>query len=249
MEVTAVAERPRSRAALEVVAPATDTPLISVKGVIRIYREADVETVALRGVDLDVMPGEYVAVMGRSGSGKTTLLNLLAGLDRPSAGRVLVDGVDIGRADEGVRSELRGRKVGLVLQSQNLLPYLSIEENVQLAARLADADASTGVVRTVLERVHLTNRARHRPEQLSGGEQLRAGLACVAVAAPPLLLGDEVTGELDSVSAAAVLAVLADLHAAGTTIVLVTHDPVVAAATHRIVELRDGRVAADRPVR
>lgn len=237
-------------APVAVPAPApAQVPVLAIEGVIRIYREADVETVALRGVDLAVQRGEFVAVMGRSGSGKTTLLNLIAGLDRPSAGRVLIDAVDIGRADEDQRAALRGRKVGLVLQSQNLLPYLSLGENVTLAATLADADASPGAVGRMLDLIGLTDRAHHRPDQLSGGEQLRAGLACVAIAAPALLLGDEVTGELDSVNAGAVLSVLSDLNRAGATVVLVTHDPTVAAATQRVVELRDGRIVSDRPTR
>lgn len=220
---------------------------IRLEDVIRIYREVDVETVALRGVDLTVAAGEFVAIMGRSGSGKSTLLNLIAGSDRPTAGRVIVAGTDLARADESQRSRLRGRTVGIVYQSQNLVPILSLLENVALAAALAGRPIDANGCMNHLADLGLGDRAGHRPEQLSGGEQQRAALACVLAGDPSVLLADEITGELDSAAAAAVLEAVVQSHrTTGATVVLVTHDPAVAARSERIIELRDGRVVADR---
>ena len=223
-----------------------DEAVFRLTDVIRVYREVDVETIALRGVDLTIKPGEFVAVMGRSGSGKSTLLNLLAGSDRPTAGRVLFFGRDLATADDAARSAVRGRQVGIVYQSQNLAPMLSLVENVRLAAWLAGRPLDDAEARAALDRVGLGDRAGHRPAQLSGGEQQRAALSCVLAARPTVLLADEITGELDSASAGVVLDLLRDTHRAdGTTVVLVTHDLGVAGHADRIVELRDGRVVAD----
>jgi putative ABC transport system ATP-binding protein len=225
----------------------TPEPMIALTDVIRVYREVDVETIALRGIDLDVAPGEFVAIMGRSGSGKSTLLQMLAGSDRPTAGRVVVDGIDLSRAEEDVRASVRGRHVGFVFQSQNLIPFLSIEENLLLAADLADRPLSPTAARAILTRFGLEARGSNRPAQLSGGEQQRAALAIVLGTRPPIVLADEVTGELDSTNAALLIGLLAEIHeAGGVTIVLATHDRQVAKRADRIVELRDGRVVADR---
>jgi ABC-type lipoprotein export system ATPase subunit len=221
--------------------------IIELSDVIRIYREADVETIALRGIDLEIARGEFVAIMGRSGSGKSTLLQLLAGSDRPTAGRVVVDGVDLSRADEDQRAGLRGARVGIVFQSQNLVPFLTLQENVLLASVLAGRSVDGLAAVAILARVGLEGRADHRPAQLSGGEQQRAALAAVLVTRPPIVLADEITGELDSASAGLLLDLLEEIHAAETmTLVLATHDPDVARRADRIVELRDGRVAGDR---
>jgi putative ABC transport system ATP-binding protein len=223
-----------------------DDAVFRLSDVIRVYREADVETIALRGVDLTIQPGEFVAVMGRSGSGKTTLLNLLAGSDRPTAGRVLFLGKDLATADDAARSAIRGREIGIVYQSQNLAPMLSLLENVRLAAWLAGRPMDDTVARSALDRVGLADRAGHRPAQLSGGEQQRGALCCVLAGRPTVLLADEITGELDSASAGVVLQLLRDTNRSeGTTVVLVTHDDDVASHADRIVELRDGRVVAD----
>lgn len=225
----------------------TADPIIALSDVIRVYREADVETIALRGVDLEVAPGEFVAIMGRSGSGKSTLLQLLAGSDRPTAGRVVVDGLDISRASEDERAGLRGVHVGIVFQRQNLVPFLSLEENVLLALVLAGRPADRAGARRALVRVGLDGRADHRPEQLSGGEQQRAALATVLVTRPPIVLADEITGELDSENAAMLLGLLEEIHIADAmTLVLATHDPSVAERADRLVDLRDGRIVSDR---
>jgi putative ABC transport system ATP-binding protein len=229
--------------AAEAAAEPAAEPAIIVEDLIKVYREASVETIALRGVDLTVAKGEFVAVMGRSGCGKSTLLNLIAAADRPTAGRVLVAGVDLARADEATRSGVRGRTVGIVFQSDNLVPFLDLRENVQLAAGLAGNRLELGAADHILERVGLLERAGHRPRQLSGGEQQRAALACVLGAGAPIILADEITGELDSATADLVLDLLTEIHEERrTTVVLVTHDPVVASRADRVVALRDGRV-------
>jgi putative ABC transport system ATP-binding protein len=224
--------------------------LVRLEEVIKVYRESDVETIALRGVDLVVEEGDSVAIMGRSGSGKSTLLNLVSGSDRPTAGRVMVDGTDIGRADEAARAQLRGRVMGIIFQSQNLLPFLTLEENVVLTGRLAGSELDGSWARELLDRVGLADRASHRPDQLSGGEQQRGGLACVLAAKPRLLLADEMTGELDSATAGKLLDLVRDIRRTeDMTVIMVTHDEEVAQTADRIVELRDGRVVADRRVR
>ncbi|MEO8468317.1 MAG: ABC transporter ATP-binding protein [Chloroflexota bacterium] len=225
-------------------------PAIELVDVIRVYREVDVETIALRGIDLEVARGEFVAIMGRSGSGKSTLLQLLAGSDRPTAGRVIVDGIDLSRAEEDDRRRLRGAHVGIVFQSGNLIPFLNLEENVQLASGLAGRPIDRAGTHVILERVGLAGRERHRPSQLSGGEQQRAALAAILATRPPIVLADEVTGELDSTTAERLLDLLVEVHhEEHMTLLMATHDPYVAARADRIVELRDGRVVADRRVR
>jgi putative ABC transport system ATP-binding protein len=221
-------------------------PIIELTDVIRVFREADIETIALRGIDLTVQAGEFVAITGRSGSGKSTLLQLLAGSDRPTAGRVIVDRIDLSRADESDRAALRGSHVGTVFQSQNLVPFLSLRENIELAALLAGRPIDGSAAMDALLRVGLGGRADHRPAQLSGGEQQRAAVAVVIAAGPPIVLADEITAELDSINAALLLDLLADIHReGGTTLILATHDAAVAARAGRVVQLRDGRVVDD----
>ena len=222
---------------------------IRLRDVIKVYREGDVETIALRGIDLSIRRGEFVAVMGRSGSGKTTLLNLLAGADRPTAGQVSVDGIALERADERQREKLRSSSIGIVFQTQNLVPFLTLEENVRLVDWLADHESSADTARELLARVGLSDRAGHKPDALSGGEQQRAALACVLAANPKVLLADEITGELDSQSAAQVLDLVRAVHAErGVTVVMVTHDGDIARRAQRIVRLADGKVVDDRQV-
>lgn len=246
MDVTAPA--PVRRRTIGGAAPAADTghALFQLSDVIHVYREADVETIALRGIDLEVAPGEFLAVMGRSGSGKSTLLNLLAGSDRPTAGSLRFRGRDLATMDETARARLRGRDIGIVYQRQNLLPMLSVIENIRLATWLADRPIDDAQALQALRQVGLDDRADHRPDALSGGEQQRAALSCVAAPGPAVLLADEITGELDSRNARQVLAVLRDVHVRGCAVILVTHDPDVAAVADRLITLADGRVVDDR---
>ena len=221
---------------------------VVVRDCFHIYREGDIETVALRGVDLVVEPGEYVAVMGRSGSGKSTLLNLLAAADRPSAGAITIDGIELAGASEATRTALRGRTIGHVVQTGNLVDFLDLTENVLLATALAGRDLTAAEAAAVLDRVGLAAMARRRPPHLSGGEQQRAALACVLATRPRLLLADELTGELDRATASAVLDTLDEVRAeTSMTVVIVTHDPTVAARAARVVEIRDGRIAEGPP--
>jgi ABC-type lipoprotein export system ATPase subunit len=220
---------------------------VQLEDVIRIYREGDVETIALRGVDLSVACGEYVALMGRSGSGKSTLLHLIAGMDRPSGGRVTVEGVELSQVDETGRDEIRGARVGLIFQSQNLADFLNLEESVVLACALAGRPVDIRTARDALTRVGLGDRLRHRPRQLSGGEQQRAAVSMILATRPRILLADEITGELDSGNAAGLLDLLAETHEREhLTIIAATHDPRVAARAKRVIELRDGRIVDDR---
>jgi predicted ABC-type transport system involved in lysophospholipase L1 biosynthesis ATPase subunit len=221
--------------------------IIELSDVIRVYQEADIETIALHGIDLGISAGEFVAIMGRSGSGKSTLLQLLAGSDRPTAGRVVVAGIDLSRATEDKRAKLRGSHVGIIFQSQNLVPFLTLLENVVLAGRLAGRPVERAAALRILVRVGLDGRADHRPAQLSGGEQQRGALAAIVATRPPILLADEITGELDSASAAQLLDLLEEIHRVeGMTLVLATHDPDVAGRADRIFELRDGRIVNSR---
>lgn len=215
--------------------------------VIRIYREGDIETIALRGVDLTVESGTFVSLMGRSGSGKSTLLALLAGADRPSAGSVMFGDIDIGRAPEVTLQRIRGREISLLFQADNLVPFLSVTENMQLAGRLAGQPVEREISEMILERVGLVQRASHRPAQLSGGEQQRAALACVLSSASPLLLMDEPTAELDSDTASRVLELVRRLQTQlRLTVVLATHDHAVARTADRTVVLASGAVTDDR---
>jgi putative ABC transport system ATP-binding protein len=217
------------------------------RDVIRIHREADRETIALRGIDLDIDRAGLLVVMGRSGSGKSSLLALLAGADRPTGGQVFYGDTDLGRAPESTLQRLRGREIGLLFQRDNLVPFLSVSENLRLAAALAsnpiEADTEIGL----LERVGLGDRAGHRPGQLSGGEQQRAALACVLAAASRVVLMDEPTAELDSHTAARVLELVRDVQREHLlTVVVATHDPAVAAHADRVVTLSSGRISDDR---
>jgi len=214
-------------------------PALELRDLFKIYREGPIETVALRGADLTVAPGEFVAIVGPSGSGKSTLLGLAAGLTTPSAGKVLIEERDLASLGEEARAALRQRRIGLVLQRDNLLPFLSARENVILA--IADGDDHRGRATALLERVGLGARLDHRPAQLSGGEQQRAAIAVALANDPTLLLADELTGELDSVTAEEIMLLLAELNRErGTAIVLVTHNLELAARAGRAVQMVDG---------
>jgi putative ABC transport system ATP-binding protein len=202
----------------------------------------------LRGIDFQVPKGQFVAIMGASGSGKSTLLGLLAGLDAPSAGRVIVDGTDITGLSEDKLAVVRGRKIGFVFQSYQLIPTLTAEENLLLPHELSGGDVAGGTARAreLLESVGLSDRLDHYPVQLSGGEQQRVALARAFMVKPPILMADEPTGNLDSVTGQQVLDLLMTLNRReGTTLVLVTHDHALTEYADRIVTLRDGKIIAD----
>ncbi len=220
-----------------------ETAMVRLVDVFKIYREAEIETVALRGANLSLRSGEFVAVLGPSGSGKSTLLNLLGGMDLPSAGQVWVADHDITRMDERERAALRLHRIGYVYQDGNLLPYLSAQENVELPMRLAGSPDSSRRAKELLAALGVGHRKHHRPAALSGGERQRVAVACALANTPSLLLADEITGELDSASAEGVLEVLAEARARyGTTILAVTHNTTVAAAADRVVCMVDGRL-------
>jgi len=219
------------------------TPVVLVEDVFRIYASRGAETVALRGASLHINQGEFVALLGRSGSGKSTLLQLIAGLDTPSAGQLYLEEQNIGILNEEERAQLRQRIVGIVLQRDNLIPYLSALENVALPLRLMGRADVTKRATALLQRVGLGHRLRHRAGQLSGGEAQRVGIAIALAAQPHLLLADEVTGELDSETAADILELLADLHQnERLSLLVVTHDYAVARNAQRVLVMRDGVV-------
>ncbi|MBS1814296.1 MAG: ABC transporter ATP-binding protein [Acidobacteria bacterium] len=205
----------------------------------------------LRGISFTVEPGEFVAIMGASGSGKSTLLGLLAGLDTPTSGDVVVQGTNISAMQEDKLAQLRGSLIGFVFQSYQLIPTLTALENVLLPYELnasASGKATNGLARAraLLQSVGLGERAEHYPVQLSGGEQQRVALARAFIMRPPIVLADEPTGNLDSVNGAHVLQLLTELnHSEGTTLVLVTHDAAVASHASRIITLRDGSILSD----
>jgi putative ABC transport system ATP-binding protein len=227
------------------VARTTDL-IVEAHGLERTYAAGDTRVAALAGLDLEVRRGEFVAVMGPSGSGKSTLLNILAGLERPSAGRVAVDGTDLGTLDEDGLARYRRAKVGIVFQAFNLLPRYRVVENVAFPLLFAGVPQRERLRRAaaILERLGMAPRSGHRPNQLSGGEMQRTAIARALVTEPSLLLADEPTGNLDTANGEAVLAILSELHAKGQTIVLVTHEDTVASHAERLIRMRDGRVAA-----
>jgi putative ABC transport system ATP-binding protein len=219
--------------------------VLAARGVGKVVKSGASDLVILRDIDLAVMPGEAVAIVGASGSGKSTLLALLAGLDVPSEGSVTLDGADLFALDEDARAALRGRALGFVFQSFQLLASLDALENVMLPLELADRRDADTAARQMLERVGLGERLHHYPKHLSGGEQQRVALARAFVMEPKLLLADEPTGSLDEASGEAVIGLMFELNRErGTTLVMVTHDERLAARCGRIVRLAGGRLVA-----
>ena len=231
--------------------PATTHPAVEVRGVSRHFDGGGHTVYAVRDVSLTVPPGELLAIVGRSGSGKTTLLNLIAGLDRPDEGSVYLDGRDITSASEADLTALRRSHIGFVFQSFGLLPLLSAAENIALALRIAGASSRDEGQRTreLLEMVGLSARAGHRPYELSGGEQQRVAVARALANRPRLLIADEPTGELDTVTGAQIFGLLQAAAAEGVTIVMATHDPLIVDYAHRVVEMSDGQFVASGEVR
>ncbi|NUQ20258.1 MAG: ABC transporter ATP-binding protein, partial [Gemmatimonadaceae bacterium] len=215
--------------------------MLEARSLTKEYPSGDQRLTVLRDVSFVIPDGARVAIVGPSGSGKTTLLGLLAGLDTPSAGTVLLDGEDIGRLDEDARARVRGEKVGFVFQSFQLIPSLSALENVQVPLELRGERDAASRARDLLARVGLGERWHHLPAQLSGGEQQRVAIARAFVNRPKLLFADEPTGNLDATTGQRIIELLESLNRdAGTTIVLVTHDLGLAARMQRVIRLRDG---------
>jgi putative ABC transport system ATP-binding protein len=223
--------------------------LISIEDVTKVYRMGAVDVQALRGVSLQVHPGEMLAVMGPSGSGKSTLMNILGALDVPTSGSYLLDGQNVGRMRQDALSEVRNKKIGFVFQTFNLLPRTSALANVELPLIYAGITRSRKRCVAALEMVGLGDRLSHHPNELSGGQQQRVAIARALVNEPSLILADEPTGNLDSVAGAEVMRIFQDLNEQrGLTVVLVTHEADIAQHTQRIVRLHDGLIVSDTPV-
>ena len=218
------------------------TPALSATSLYRFFHAGDDETLALQGVTLTVAAGELVAVTGPSGSGKSTLLACLAGLDEPDGGAVYVGGERLSRRSEEARARLRARRIGMLYQQTNLVGHLSVADNVALAQRLGGNETGASWRGEVLARCGIAGRAQARPAQLSGGELARAGMAVALANAPAVVLADEPTGELDDATARRVLGLLRRRASEGAAVLVVTHDPEVAAMSDRDIRLRDGRV-------
>jgi putative ABC transport system ATP-binding protein len=221
--------------------------LIELEEVRKVYEMGEVEVRALDGVDLEIERGEYVAVMGASGSGKSTLMNLLGCLDTPTSGRYLLNGVEVQGLDDQELAAIRNKEIGFVFQTFNLLARTSALQNVELPLVYAGVPRRERRerARTVLEEVGLADRADHQPNELSGGQRQRVAVARALINKPSILLADEPTGNLDTRTSAEIMELFDQLHGAGNTVILVTHETDIAAHAHRQVMLRDGRVLTD----
>ncbi len=220
-------------------------PIVVIRELTKTYLQGDLNVTALNGVSLDILPGEFVVLMGPSGSGKSTLLHIIAGIDRPTSGSAVVQGINIAGLNESQLAEWRNQNVGFVFQSFNLIPVLTAAENVELPLLLTDLDSKERrrQVATALELVGLADRGHHRPDQLSGGQQQRAAIARALVTDPALIVADEPTGNLDAKSAGDVLTILQSLSRnAGKTVIMVTHDPKSAAFGSRSLHLEKGEI-------
>jgi putative ABC transport system ATP-binding protein len=221
--------------------------MIEMQAIRKVYSTGRVEVEALRGVDLDIVENEYVAVVGPSGSGKSTLMNILGCLDTPTSGQYVLSGETVGGLDRNRLAEIRNRKIGFVFQNFNLLPYASALENVELPLLFGGVSAKERHDRaaSMLRKVGLEDRMDHKPTELSGGQMQRVAIARALVNEPAIVLADEPTGNLDSASGRAIVELFQELHAAGQTIVLITHDSNVARLASRQVRVQDGLVVED----
>jgi putative ABC transport system ATP-binding protein len=229
---------------LETVEPSVMEPIIRVRGLTKVYHVGDVEVNALRGVDLDIARGEFVAIVGASGSGKSTLFHILGGLTPPTSGTVVIDGKNLAGMTNTDRTNLRKTTVGFVFQKYNLLPTLSAEDNIRIVEYIGGRSTTfTPEFQGVLKLLGILDRMKHKPRALSGGQQQRVAIARAMVNKAAILLADEPTGNLDSQNSAAVLGLMKDLNErTGQTILMITHDPEAAAYASRSVHIRDGQI-------
>jgi putative ABC transport system ATP-binding protein len=219
--------------------------IIRVRGLEKVYHIGDVEVPALRGVDLDVRRGEFLAIIGPSGSGKSTLFHILGGLAPPTAGEVFIEGLDLRKLTESERTQMRQKKVGFVFQKYNLLPTLTAKDNIAIAQALSGTYSPPANFDEILQLLGIKQRLNHRPRALSGGEQQRVAIARALVNQPAILLADEPTGNLDTANSNAVLDILRDLNKRQhQTILMITHNPEAAAFADRTVAMRDGKIVA-----
>jgi putative ABC transport system ATP-binding protein len=223
--------------------------MIELDHIAKIYRMGKVEVPALRGIDLTIKQGEMVAIVGASGSGKSTLMNIIGFLDKPTAGRYILEGVDASRLNDNKLAEFRNKKIGFVFQTFNLLPRASALSNVELPLIYSGGGERRKHSLEALERVGLGGRASHKPTELSGGEQQRVAIARALVNQPSLILADEPTGNLDSSATTEIIRIFKQLHQEGITVILVTHEPDVAMQTQRIIRLLDGKIISDEKVK
>jgi putative ABC transport system ATP-binding protein len=224
-----------------------DDVIVKLEDVTKVYKMGEVDVHALNGINLSISEGEFLSIIGPSGSGKSTLLQLIGALDRPSKGRVLLDGVDVSELNDSELARLRGEKIGFIFQSFNLYPSLDALKNVELPMMIVGKDSKERRERAhkLLEMVDLSDRAYHLPSQLSGGQRQRVAIARALANDPSLILADEPTGNIDSESGKGVLEIFKNMNAAGRTIAVVTHDPVIADLTNRVIQLIDGKVEAE----
>lgn len=219
--------------------------MINVKRLVKSYQMGESPVLALRGVDFTIQANEFVAIMGPSGSGKSTLMNIIGCLDKPTSGSYCLNEQEVSQLDDDALSAVRNKEIGFVFQSFHLLPRLSALQNVLLPLRFGEhADDSTDYAQQLLARVGLSERQDHRPNQLSGGQRQRVAIARALVNRPTILLADEPTGALDSKTSVEIMALFTELHQAGQTIILVTHEEEVAAYAQRIIRMRDGDIVS-----
>jgi len=222
--------------------------MIELENITKIYRMGKVEVPALRGVTLSINQGEMLAIIGASGSGKSTLMNIIGFLDKPTVGRYIFDGADVSRLNDNRLAEMRNKRMGFVFQDYNLLSRASALANVELPLVYSGSRQKYKQATEALERVGLAGRAKHRPTELSGGEQQRVAIARALVNNPDVILADEPTGNLDSVATDQIISIFRNLNQEGITVVLITHEMDIAEQTQRIIRLYDGKIASDKKV-